>query len=249
MAVREPAPPVAPGGRLFATTRWSIVLQAGGPTSEGSAAALEQLCRTYWSPLYSFARRSGLPAHDAEDITQSFFAFLLEKGAIARANRDRGRFRTFLLTAFKNFQANARAHRSAIKRGGGNVILSFDELQAENSYQVETANDLTPEKLYDQKWAASLLEQVIQTMQREYTALGKASLFNLMRGAIWGGRQEVGYAVLARQAGLSEGAFKVAVHRLRARFKECLRQEVAQTVDTPGEIDDELRQLLAVVGV
>ena len=240
---------VGQGGRVFATTRWTVVLQAGGPTSDGSAQALEHLCRIYWYPLYSFARRSGVPQHDAEDLTQSFFAYLLEKDVIARADRDRGRFRSFLLSSFKNFHANERARRGAFKRGGGRAIVSFDELQAENRYQHEPQNDLTPERLFDQKWAASLLDQVMQSLRVEYITLGKGALFDVLRGVIWGGnRQENGYAALAQKAGLTEGTFKVAVHRMRARFKECLRQEVAQTVATPGEVDDELRHLLASLG-
>jgi RNA polymerase sigma-70 factor (ECF subfamily) len=248
MAAGEQASPVALGARVFGTTRWTVVLQAGGPTSDGSAQALEQLCRTYWYPLYSFARRSGVPPHDAEDLTQSFFAYLLEKDAIARADRERGRFRSFLLTAFKNYHANERARHAAAKRGGSRQIISLDELQAETRYQQEPQTTATPEKLYDQKWAASLLDQVMQGIRNEYAALGKGPLFEILRGVIWGGRQEGGYELLARQAGLAEGTFKVAVHRLRTRFKECLRQEVAQTVATPGEVDDELRHLLSVVG-
>src|ERR1700690_305055 len=128
---------VGHGGRVFATTRWTVVLQAGGPTSEGSAWALEQLCRTYWYPLYSFARRTGVLPHDAEDLTQSFFVHLLEKDVIARADRERGRFRSFLLAAFKNYHTNERARHAAAKRGGGRAIVSFDELQAEDRYQHE----------------------------------------------------------------------------------------------------------------
>src|SRR5258707_896828 len=156
--------------RVFATTRWTVVLQAGGSTSPGSAAALEKLCRAYWYPLYSFSRRRGLAPHDAEDLVQSFFAFLLEKDVIARADRERGRFRTFLLGALQNFHANERARTGAQKRGGGQKIVSFDELQAEASYQSEPATHLTPERLFDQKWAASLLEQVMQTLRQEYSA-------------------------------------------------------------------------------
>lgn len=248
MATGEPVSPVAPGARVFATTLWTVVLQAGGPTSDGSAKALEQLCRIYWYPLYSFARRTGVPAHDAEDLTQSFFAFLLEKDAIARADRDRGRFRSFLLTAFKNYQANEHARHTAAKRGGARAIISLDELSAETRYEEEPQTNLSPEKLYDQKWAASLLDRVMQTLRLEYRALGKGALFDVLRGVIWGGRQEGGYELLARQTGLAEGTFKVAVHRMRNRFKECLRQEVAQTVATPGEVDDELRYLLTAVG-
>jgi len=248
MAASEPAPPAAQARWVFATTRWTVVLQAGGPTSAGSAAALEQLCRTYWYPLYYFARRTGVPPHDAEDLTQAFFAFLLEKDVIARADRNRGRFRNFLLSAFKNFHANERAHRSAAKRGGDRIVVSLDEPPAENRYREEPASDLSPEKLYDQKWAASLLEQVMLTLQTEYAALHKDSLFAVLRRVIFGGYAEAGYATLARQAGLTEGAFKVAVHRARARYKEALRQEVAQTVAAPAEVDDELRHLLAALG-
>jgi RNA polymerase sigma factor (sigma-70 family) len=247
VAFDEPSPPASTGARVFATTRWTVVLRAGGPTSEGSAAALEQLCRTYWYPLYSFARRNGLPAHDAEDMTQSFFAFLLEKDAISRADRERGRFRSFLLAAFKNFQANRRSHDSAAKRGGGEKLVSFDEMQAEGRYQSDSRTTLSPECLYDKQWAASLLDEVMSALRREYAVLKKESLFDMMRGIIWGGRDESSYAVLALQAGLSEGALKVAVHRMRKRLQERLRQEVAQTVATPGEIDDELRHLLAAL--
>jgi DNA-directed RNA polymerase specialized sigma24 family protein len=247
MAATPQASPADQGARVFATTLWTVVLRAGGPTSDGSARALEQLCRTYWYPLYSFARRSGAAAHDAEDLTQSFFAYLLEKDAIARASRERGRFRSFLLTAFKNFQANERAYHGAAKRGGGKALLSLDELQAEDRYRHEPKTDLSAEKLYEQKWAASLLDHVMQGLRTEYQTLGKAPLFEVLRGIIWGGRHESGYGALAQTVGMTEGAFKVAVHRLRSRFKEALREEVAQTVSTPGEVDDELRHLLSAL--
>lgn len=247
MTIGETGHSGANGGRVFATTRWTVVLQAGGPTSEGSAAALEQLCRTYWYPLYSFARRNGVPTHDAEDLTQSFFAFLLEKDAIARADRERGRFRSFLLASFKNFQVNAWSRNSAARRGGGRVIVSFDELQAENRFQQEPQSDLSAECLYDKEWATSLLDRVMADLRAEYAALSKAPLFDLLRGIVWGGKQEGGCEAVARKAGLTEGALRVAVHRMRNRLKECLRQEVAQTVATAGEVDDELRHLLAVL--
>ena len=247
MTANEEPSPAGQVARVFATTRWSVVLQAGGPNSDGSAAALEHLCRLYWYPLYSFARRSAVPVHDAEDLTQAFFAFLLEKDTIARANRNRGRFRSFLLAAFKNFHANERAYQAAAKRGGGKAIVSLDELQPEDRYRNEPVNESSPEKLYDQKWAASLLDHVMQTLRIEYVTLGKGPLFDALRSVIWDGRREVGFEALGRRTGLSEGAFKVAVHRLRSRYKECLRHEVAQTVATPAEVDDELRYLLAAV--
>jgi RNA polymerase sigma factor (sigma-70 family) len=245
-AVSSPAtPPVdGRGNRIFATTRWTVVLMAGGSTSVGSAAALEQLCRTYWYPLYSFVRGRGLSPHDAEDLIQSFFAFLLEKEVIARADRERGRFRTFLLAALQNFQANERARAGSLKRGGGLVMVSFDELQAEARYRNEPATNLSPERVFDQKWAASLLDQVLQILRQEYTAAGKAALFEALRQLLWGGRGEMSYETLARQLGTTEGAIKVAVHRLRLRYKECLHHEVMHTVAAPGEVEDELRHLL-----
>jgi RNA polymerase sigma factor (sigma-70 family) len=235
--------------RVFATTRWTVVLQAGGPTSEASAQALEHLCRTYWYPLYSYARRCGVSPHDAEDLTQSFFAHLLEKGVVARADRERGRFRTFLLTTFRHYQINAHAKTVTVKRGGGQAMVSFEELQAEQRYVHDASGELSPEKLFDQRWATSLLERVMLSLRAEYATLGKGALFDLLHSVVWGGRSETGYAALAQEAGLSEGAFRVAVHRLRTRLKECLRHEVAQTVATPGEIDDELRHLMASLRV
>lgn len=248
MASIEPSSPAGNGASAFATTRWSVVLRAGGPTSGGSAVALDQLCRTYWYPLYSFARRNGVPAHDAEDLTQSFFAFLLEKDAIARADRERGRFRNFLLAAFKNFQANQRFRDSAAKRGGGNGTVSFDGMQAEDRYQHEPQSTQLPECLYDKQWAESLVDGVMTALRKEYAALGKAALFDVLRGIVWGLGEEGSYAVIARKAGMTEGALKVAVHRMKKRLQERMRHEVAQTVATHGEIDDELRYLLAALG-
>jgi RNA polymerase sigma factor (sigma-70 family) len=233
------------GARVFATTRWSVVLMAGGSTSAGSAAALEKLCATYWYPLYFFVRRFGLSPHDAEDSIQSFFAFLLEKDVISRADRERGRFRTFLLSALQNFRSNEHARANSQKRGGGHSIVSLEELQPESRYQQEPATTLSPEKLFDQKWASSLLEQVLKILRREYVAAGKGAFFEQAHDLLWGGRGEMTYEAMGRDLGTTEGAIKVAVHRLRTRFKECLRVEVAHTVASAEEIDDELRHLLA----
>lgn len=247
MAAPDIVPSPGRGGRVFATTRWTVVLQAGSLSSQNRADALAQLCRTYWYPLYYYARRSGLPSHDAEDLTQAFFAFLLEKNVVARADPNRGRFRTFLLAAFKNFQANERIYRAAAKRGGGRPLLSLDELQAEKRYTQEPKNYQSPEVLYDRRWAASLLEQTMLALRTEYAALGKGPLFDVLRPVILGGRHHADYEPLARKAGLTEGAFRVAVHRVRSRFREALRQEVGHTVAGPEEIDDELRHLLSVL--
>lgn len=220
---------------------------AGGSTSAGSALALEQLCRAYWYPLYSFVRRRGLSAHDAEDLIQAFFSFLLEKDVIARADRERGRFRTFLLTALQNFHANERARASSLKRGGGHAMVSFEELQAEARYRSEPATTLSPERLFDQKWAASLLEAVLESLGREYATAGKGPLFEALRGVLWHGRGETSYEEIGRKLGMTEGAIKVAAHRLRLRFKESLHAEVAHTVAHAGEVEDELRHLLAAL--
>ena len=245
MATHEEASATGQGARVFATTHWSVVLMAGGSTSAGSAAALDMLCGAYWYPLYFFVRRHGVGPHDAEDLIQAFFAFLLAKDVIARADRDRGRFRTFLLSSLQNFRANERVRANSQKRGGGYVITSFDEQKAEARYQNEPATNLSPERLFDQKWAASLLEQVLQTLRREYVASGKGPLFEEVHDLIWGGRGDVGYEAIGRKLGMTEGAIKVAVHRLRLRFKECLKDEVAHTVASVEEVDDELRHLLA----
>ena len=236
-----------PHFRTFATTRWTIVLQAGGPTTDGSARALEQLCRTYWYPLYTFARRRGLTQHDAEDVTQGFFAFLLEKDTISRADRERGRFRSFLLTAFTHFQSHERARNSSLKRGGGQRLVYFDAQEAETRSQNEPSTGLTPARLFDQKWATSLLEHVLEAVRHEYISAGKGACFEELKTVLWGGRGEVSYAEIARRLGSTEGAIKVSVHRLRARFRERLQDEVANTVARAEDVEDELRHLLAAL--
>ncbi len=222
-----------------------MVLLAGNSTSQGSESALEQLCRTYWYPLYSFARRRGLSKHDAEDLIQSFFAFMLTKDAIGRADRERGRFRNFLLAALQNFQANERARAETQKRGGTHQLVSWDELQAETRYSNEPVSEVSPERLFDQKWAASLLEQVLQTLRQEYEAAGKGALFAELREMLWGARGGASYETVAARLGMSAGAVRVAMHRLRLRYKEVLHLEVAHTVADPADVEDELRHLLA----
>jgi RNA polymerase sigma factor (sigma-70 family) len=233
--------------RAFVTTRWSVVLQMRGSPSADSAKALQELCRAYWYPLYWFVRRRGMSPHDTEDVIQSFFTFLLEKEVFARADRERGRFRTFLLCSLKNFQANERARQECQKRGGGHEFVSFEGLKAESRYEAEPSSDLSPERLYDQKWAASLLDRVLHTLRREYAAAGKDAVFEELRVLLWGGRSTMSYDSIAQKLATTEGAVKVAVHRLRSRFKERLRDEVAETVDDPAAVEDELRHLLAAL--
>lgn len=240
----------ARGPSAFATTHWSLIIRAAAAGTTESQAALEELCRTYWHPLYWFARRRGLAPPDAEDLTQGFFEDLLARGAVAQADAGRGRFRTFLLASFQNFQSHQRAYAGRIKRGGGQEVVSIEALrQAESRFQEEPATADSPEKLYDRRWATSLLETALETVRREYLALGKAELFEQLKVVLWGGRGEVSYAEIARRLASTEGAVKVAMHRLRNRFREELRAEVAKTVLEPADIEDEIRYLFAALSV
>lgn len=218
-------------------------------TPEGRAA-LEDLCRIYWYPLYWFARRRGLASPDAEDVTQGFLADLLARGSVAQADAARGRFRTFLLSAFSNFLSYQRERAQAAKRGGGQSVVSLEAMQAAGTrFDDEPATTESPEKAYDRKWATRLIEITFEEMRREYAAIGKAGWFDELKGAVWGGRGEISYAEIARRLGSTEGAVKVAVHRLRQHFGERLRAEVTKTVIDPTEADDEIRHLLAAVSV
>ena len=234
--------------RSFATTDWTLVVQAAEAGTPEGEAALEDLCRTYWPPLYNFARCQGMPPADAEDLTQAFFADLLARGAVARADEARGRFRTFLLTSFRNFHSRQRVAAGRQKRGGGTTILSLEALQeAESQFQAEPALDDSAEKSFDRKWASTLIARAMASTRDEYARLGKSALFDALKDALWGGRGEVKYAEIGRGLGLSEGAVKVSMHRLRRRFGDRFRAEVTNTVLDPREIDDEIRHLLAAV--
>jgi len=235
--------------RAFATTHWSMVLQAADAGGDGGQAALEELCRIYWPALYGFARRRGLRPQDAEDLTQGFFADLLARGAIARADAARGRFRTFLLAAFQNYGSHQRARDGSQKRGGGCEIMSFDAIaELETGWGGLAGADETPEKLFDRQWARQLLDHAQAAVQREYTAAGKGAVFAELRGALWGDGGEIDYAASASRLGSTVGALKVALHRLRLRVGRQLRTEVAKTVADPGDIETEIRHLLAVFG-
>ena len=227
-----------------------MIVQAAETGTPEGRAALEELCRIYWYPLYWFARRRGLAPADAEDLTQGFLADLLARGAVAQADAARGRFRTFLLSSFSNFHSCQREHAQAAKRGGGLAILSLEALQAaEARFSDEPATTESPEMIYDRKWAISLIELTLAEMRREYAAVGKAAWFDELKAAVWGGRNEIGYAEIARRLGSTEGAVKMAVSRLRQHFGERFRAEVAKTVIDPAETDDEIRHLLAAVSV
>ena len=246
----DEAAAAARGPSGFATTHWSMIVRAAETGTTEGRAALEELCRIYWYPLYWFARRRGLAPADAEDLTQGFLADLLARGAVAQADAARGRFRTFLLTSFENFHSYRREHAQAAKRGGGRAIVSLEAMQAaEGRFGDEPATTESPEKIYDRKWAISLIEMTLAEMRREYAVVDKAAWFDELKAAVWGGRGEIGYAEIARRLGSTEGAVKMAVLRLRKHFGERFRAEVAKTVIDPAETDDEIRHLLAAVSV
>lgn len=228
----------------FAATRWTVVLAAAkGRASPEAADAMAQLCRVYWYPLYAFIRRRGYETHAAEDLTQEFFARLLEKHGLAGIDRAKGKFRAFLLAAVKHFLANERDRAQAQKRGGGRTVIAWEGLDAEARYRLEPAHELTPERLFERRWALAVLDQVLARLQAEFDEGDRTRLFETLKGTLTGGL-DVTYAVIAEQLGMSEVAVKVAVHRLRRRFRDVLREEIAHTVADPAEIDEEIRQLL-----
>src|SRR5262245_37718148 len=242
-----PAERTASTGAPFATTHWSVVLAAGQGVSSDAQEALERLCRTYWYPLYAFARRQGRKPEEAQDLTQGFFARLLEKDYFRLANPARGRFRTFLLTGLKAFITEEHRHSTRLKRGGENPAISYDDATAEQRYRVEPREESTPETLYEERWALTLLETALANLGDELALAGKEQIFASLKGQLWGEPPCTSYAELSAQLGLSEGALKVTVHRLRQRFRELLRAEVAHTIADAEEIDDELRHLIGVV--
>jgi RNA polymerase sigma factor (sigma-70 family) len=235
------------GWPVFITTIWSVVLAAGKSDSAQAAEALEQLCRTYWYPLYVFVRRQGHAAHDAEDLTQEFFARFLEKEYFERADPARGRFRCFLLACLKNFLTEQHRHAGRLKRGGGQTLLAWDSQTAEERYQLEPADPATPEKIYDRRWALTLLEKTLARLGDEQAAAGKQQVFAQLKDYLWGEGGGTGYAEVAARLQMTEGTLKVAVHRLRQRYRELLREEVAHTVATAAETDAELRYLISVI--
>lgn len=231
-------------GMGFHTTHWPIVLAAQAQEKTSAQEALTRLCSTYWYPLYAFVRRSGRDRHEAEDLTQEFFARLLAKNGLASVRPEHGRFRSFLLASLKNFLANDWDKNHAIKRGGQCSIVSWDEQAAESRYLFEPRHEATPEKLFEQSWALTVIESVLDLLRREYTDTGKGPLFEAIQAYL----EEEGadtYAEIAAKLAMKEGAVKMAVLRLRENFRIRLRSEVAQTVATADEVDEELQQLFA----
>lgn len=230
----------SPGKALaFATTHWSVVVHARGD-SPSAEQALGQLCSAYWYPLYAFVRRQGRAPHDAQDLTQEFFARLLEKQWLKDVERERGRFRSWLLAAMKHFLANEWDKRRAEKRGGAIAFVSIDET-AESRFAHEAADPAAPEILYDRRWALTLLDHVLTRLREEYAAAGKLAQFDALKDTLTGDRTP--YAEVATRLGSTEGAMKVAAHRLRERYRDLIRAEISETVAEPGEVEDELRHL------
>jgi len=231
-------------GRHFELTRWSIVRAAGRDTP-GARDALQHLCTAYWYPLYAFVRRQGNPPDAAQDLTQEFFTRLLEHDWLADVDQNKGRFRSFLLASMKHFLANEWDRDRAKKRGGGRSPISLDALTAESRYAMEPAGAETPETIFQRRWALTLLEQVMTRLRGEFTAAGKAEIFDELKAMLTGDKTP--YAEVGQRLGMNEGAVKVAVHRLRKRYRDLIREEIAQTVESDGEVEDELRDLMSAL--
>ncbi|HEY5042888.1 MAG TPA: RNA polymerase sigma factor [Verrucomicrobiae bacterium] len=230
-------------GDIFATTHWTVVLAAGRRHTPQSDGALEELCRTYWFPLYAYVRRRGHNKEDAEDLTQAFFARFLAKNYLAGLSAERGRFRAFLLASLKHFLINEWKKSQRQKRGGGETILSLDWQTADTKFQVAATNEPSPDRAFDREWALALLAKVIERLRAECAADGKAKLFDQLKIFLTAGKGVLPHADAARKLGLEEAAVRVAVHRLRKRYRVLLRDEIAQTLTDESQVDEEMRAL------
>jgi RNA polymerase sigma factor (sigma-70 family) len=231
---------------VFTTTHWSVVLEA---QSESPAAqeALEKLCHIYWRPIYSFVRRQGIAPEEAEDVTQAFFLDLLEHKSLTAVRREKGRFRSYLLGALKYFLADERRRAMAIKRGKGQRLIPLEELSTDERTEVEPADPVTAEKIYERRWASTVLERALSLLKNEYVAAGNAVLFDSLKQLLPDEPGSPSQADIAGKLGMTSNAVRQAFHRFRQRYQSLLREEIAQTVATPGDIEDELRHLIAVV--
>ena len=227
----------------FATTRWSVVVSAGNTCSPNSQQALESLCEIYWLPLYAYVRRRVPDINEAQDLTQAFFAELLEKNYVAAADEERGQFRAFLITAFKNFLSKQREKNNAQKRGGGRTPISMDFDSAESSVSLEPSTDLTAEQIYDQQWTIALLGRILQRLKQEFDETGKSKQFEVLKGFVIGDHAGTTYADAAMQLNMSEAATRKTASRMRSRYRELLQEEIAQTVSTRADVNDEIRSL------
>lgn len=235
------------GPREFTTTHWSLVETAQSDDASRTRArkALEELCRAYWYPLYGFVRNRGYSAEDAQDLTQSFLQRFIETSGFATADRERGRFRTYLLGAVKHFLANEWHRQRAQKRGGAVTFLEWDALDPESRYALEPKDAANPELVYDREWALELIARAMKRLQTESESSGKGELYEALKGSLTG--EEPARSATAARLGLTEGAVKVAIHRLRQRYRELLRREIAETLTEEAEVDDEMRHLISVL--
>lgn len=242
----QPSTPGPSDAAGFAATRWTLVLAAArGNAAPQAAEAMAELCGVYWYPLYAYVRRRGHDTYEAEDLTQEFFLRVLAKDYLAGVDRDKGKFRAFLLASFKHFLANEWDRSRAQKRGGGRTVVSLNLHDAESRYRLEPWHDLTPERLFERRWALTVLDQVLARLQAEHLTESKQAVFDRLKLFLTGGHTSGSYAEAGVELGMTEGAVKTAVHRLRRRYREMLRDEIAQTVAGPEEVDEEIRYLLA----
>jgi RNA polymerase sigma-70 factor (ECF subfamily) len=233
-------------GAAFTTTHWSVVLEAQGE-SAAAQEALEKLCRTYWRPIFSFLQRQGLEPAEAEDITQGFFESLFERGSLSAVRKEKGRLRSYLLGALKYFLADERRRAMAIKRGKGLRLIPLEELHDNERIEMEPADPLTAEMIYERRWASTVLERVLSRLKDEYRAAGNAALFDYLKQLLPDEPGAPSQAEIASHSGMSENAIRQAFYRFRQRYQSLLREEIAHTVATPGDIEDELRHLIAVI--
>jgi RNA polymerase sigma-70 factor (ECF subfamily) len=236
-----------PEASLFSTTHWSAVLEAGQASSPEAQHALEKLCGSYWYPLYVHVRRLGWGPEDAQDLTQQFFARLLERKYLKLADPERGRFRSFLLTSLKHFLTDEWEKLRTQKRGGGQRVISWDGFDPEERYRHEPVENLTPDRIYEKRWAGILLDSVLNQLRAEYEKTGRVAEFDHLKACVWGDGHAGTYAEVAARMKVEENAVKVAVHRLRKRFRDQLRLEVLKTVSSPEEVDAELRHLRSLL--
>jgi RNA polymerase sigma factor (sigma-70 family) len=234
------------GPLAFMTTHWSVVLEAQGE-SPAAQEALEKLCCTYWRPIFAFLRRQGLRPDEAEDITQGFFAELLERRSLDAVRKEKGRLRSFLLGGLKYFLANEQRRAMAIKRGKGQRLIPLDELHADDRIEIEPADPVTAEMIYERRWALTVLERVLSRLKDEYSVAGNAELFDSLKELLPDEPGSPSQAEIATRLGMTENAIRQAFYRFRQRYQTILREEIANTVATPGDIEDELRHLITVL--
>jgi len=246
--VRDPSSASSSPARAFLTTRWSLVVQARSPQAAEARTALAELCEAYWYPLYAFVRRRGEDRERAADLTQGFFAQFIERNSVERADPEKGRFRAYLLGSLKHFMASEWSREQAAKRGGGAVPLSLDFTAADEKYAAGLESTETPESLYERAWTLALLERVLARLRAEYQESGRGELFDALEGELTAATGGESLREIGARMGMRESAIKVAAHRLRRRYRQRLRDEVAQTVEDPSEVDGELQALFRALG-